>query len=109
VTDTRLSSTGWAVTASADTFTAAGTATSIAGSAASFTIPLAAATLGSPKLSYSASTPVANGGTIISAAPNTGTTVIGPNTVTYTPTISVAVPAGTLLATYTGTVTQSVV
>jgi hypothetical protein len=109
VTDTRLSSAGWSVTATAGTFTATLPATgTIPGSAASFTVPTAAATLGSPTLTYSATTPVASGGTLISASPASGSSVIGPNTVAYTPTINVAIPAGTGLSTYTGTVTQSV-
>jgi hypothetical protein len=108
VTDTRLSSTGWSVTATAGTFTATLPATgTIAASAASFSVPAATAVLGSPSLTP-ATTAVANGGTIITAAPASGSSVIGPNTVTYTPRINVAIPAGTGLATYTGTVTQSV-
>jgi hypothetical protein len=109
VTDTRLSSAGWSVTATAGTFTATLPATgTIPGSAASFTVPSAVAALGSPALTYSSSTPVTNGGTLITAAPGSGASVIGPNTVAYTPTINVAIPAGTGLSTYTGTVTQSV-
>lgn len=109
VTDTRLSSTGWSVTATADAFSATiGTATAtIPGSAASFTVPTAVATLGSPTLTPATSS-VGNGGAIITAGPPTGSTTLGPNTVQFTPSIKVSIPAGTALATYTGTVTQSV-
>jgi hypothetical protein len=109
VLDTRIGSTGWAVSASTTDFTqtlpAVGT---IAKTLAKFSVPIApVATVGSPTFTY-VSTPTA-----VDAGGNLSNLVVatasGVNTATFTPQLDVTVPNGSATGVYTGTVTQSVV
>ena len=104
VTDTRLTSTGWSVSASSSALANGGS--SIPSSATSFYVPAAATSvLGShtiTRLATSTTDAVASGAALVT---DTGS---GLNTATFTPYMKVTVPSGTSALTYTGTVTQSV-
>lgn len=109
VQDGRLNSTGWTVTATAGPFTAAApsSAAPIPAANVSFTAGTPTSVLGSPALTPHSNVP--SGGTLITAAVQSPATTIGPNTVTYTPTVSVTIPSGSAVGTlYTSIVTQSV-
>jgi hypothetical protein len=105
VTDTRLTSSGWTVSASSSEL-APTTGTAIPSSAASFYVPAAAtAVLGGHTITRAADTlagAVANGAALVT---DTGS---GVNTATFIPHMKVTIPSGTAALSYTGTVTQSV-
>lgn len=102
VTDNRGGVTGWTAQVVSTAFTSAG-ATSVPASA----------------LSYDLTVPTVTGVAVVTplAAPNmsapstveTATLVVGANTATWNPTVTVAVPAGAVAATYNGTITHSLV
>lgn len=108
VTDTRgLATGGWTVVMTSTNFS----------DGAGHTIPASAATgysgavtpsgtvIPSPTLTAPAGASLAapTGTTIVTAA-----SILGANSASYNPTVSVAIPANAVAATYTGTVTQSV-
>lgn len=105
VTDTRISGSGWSVSASAGTFTGTD-ATTIPGSAASFFVPAAPiSVLGGHTLARTATTAadaVAGGAALVTS------TGAGVNTATFVPSVKVNIPTGTTAVAFTGTVTQSV-
>ena len=104
VTDTRLTSTGWTVSATSSALTNGGS--SILASATSFYVPAAATSvLGGHTITRQATTA---GGAVASGAALVTDTGSGVNTATFTPYMKVVVPSGTSALTYTGTVTQSV-
>lgn len=104
VVDGRGGTTGWTATASAVDFVGPGGATisvSAAGSS-SYTAPTATVT-------GTATVANTNLPTLFPAGPvQAATGVSGINTATWNPTISVTIPANTLVGTYTSTVTHSV-
>lgn len=104
VTDTRLTSTGWTVSATSSALTNGGS--SILASATSFYVPAAATSvLGGHTITRQATTA---GDAVASGAALVTDTGSGVNTATFTPYMKVVVPSGTSALTYTGTVTQSV-
>lgn len=106
VTDTRLASSGWSVSASTTDFAPAGGGTAIPAANAKFFTPAApTAALGTPTFSRngtSAANAISGGSALVSASHS------GPSTTTYTPSIVIAVPSGSSSVLYSGTVTQSV-
>ncbi|MDP3713079.1 MAG: hypothetical protein Q8R60_11425 [Mycobacteriales bacterium] len=104
VTDTRLTSTGWSVSATSSDLTNGGS--SIAASATSFYVPAAATSvLGGHTISRLATTA---GDAVASGAVLVTDTGDGVNTAEFTPYMKVVIPSGTSALTYAGTVTQSV-
>lgn len=108
VTDTRLSSTGWTVTASTTAFTLVGGTATIPASGAKFSASGASATLGDPALAVTSTPTGAGSAALVVASVKSGASSIGANTVAYTPAIQVTIPNGTAAGVYTATVTQSV-
>lgn len=107
VADTRVSSSGWSVSASTTDFTQTLPATgTISKSNASFSVPLAPiATVGSATFTRdSAATAVDGTGTVAGLVVATAT---GVNTGTFTPQLLVTVPNGSASGVYGATVTQS--
>jgi hypothetical protein len=108
VTDDRAAlAAAWVASASSTTFTT-GAATPAE------TIPVAdvAYTVGTFTATTGTITPTASdlGAMTVAAQPVvTGSAGVGNNSVTWNPTISVAVPASAVTGTYTGTITHSVV
>lgn len=109
IVDTRLTSTGWSVSASAGTFTevgATGTPATIAGTAASFYVPAAPiAVLGTHTFTVGATTTaaaVAGGTGLVSSS------VSGANEATWIPYVKITLPTNTAAVAYSGVVTQSV-
>lgn len=106
VTDTRLTSTGWTVSAASTVLTPTVTGTAIPASAASFYVPAAGTNVvGTNTVTRAATTAagaVANGVTLVSSSGS------GVNTTTYTPYLKLTIPSGTAALSYTATVTQSV-
>lgn len=104
VTDTRLTSTGWSVSATSSDLTSGGS--TIPASATSFYVPAAATSvLGAHTITRQATTA---GGAVASGAALVTDTGSGVNTATFTPYMKIVVPSGTSALTYAGTVTQSV-
>ena len=117
VLDTRLSSPGWTMSATApETYAlSGGTTETIPGTSSAFYVPLApvadtASTglgLGVSSFSSRQETPQA-----VNSTTRTTTLLVsdstGPNVAVFTPTLQVTIPAGTASGLYTGTVTQSV-
>jgi hypothetical protein len=113
VTDLRLASTGWSMTATAPDFVLATDATkTIAKTGAAFyvpAVPTADLAAGAPLLSTfsaRATSPQAvdAGGSATILTSNSA----GPNAAVFTPVLKVTVPTGSVAGLYTGTVTQSV-
>lgn len=113
VLDGRTASPGWSVTATASAFTLTGTATTIAASKATFTVPnvpvaadsalLTGALTGASTstISSRATSPASNGSVILASSSSSV------NATTFTPQMRVDV-TGATSGLYTGTVTQSV-
>ena len=107
VTDTRNVTLGWTATAAAGDFTQQDGPGDAALTGPADTIPGAAATITSPATADSVDglavfVPGVLPGNI------GGATTTGNNAITFTPSVSIAVPADTAPGTYTGTVTTSV-
>jgi hypothetical protein len=100
VSDTRGSTAGWIMSAASTTFVGAGGSVSTGVSYNS----------GDATGSTGTVTPTSDGATSITAvAPvAAGTLASGNNTASYSPTLTVALPASALAGAYTGTVTTSV-
>jgi hypothetical protein len=105
VTDARVGSTGWSVSATASDF--ATTGGTITKSHAEFSVPADATGTGLCATRTRKSTPTAvdTNGTVAAII---ACTSIGASSATYIPVLTVVVPAGSVAGTYTGTVTQSV-
>ena len=110
IVDTRINSTGWAVSASTTDFLLSGTGSTIAKTLAKFAVPIApTSVLGTPAVTFtSAGTPVATdstgtvGNLVVAVA-------VGVNTGTFSPQLIALVPNGSGVGSYTSTVTQTVV
>ncbi|SDO20863.1 hypothetical protein SAMN04515671_0148 [Nakamurella panacisegetis] len=100
VTDARGSIAGWTMTAASTTFTASGGSVST-----DVTYDSGPATASTGTV-----TPASNGPTSITTAQTvaTGTAASGNNTASFSPTLTVTLPASALAGTYAGTVTTSV-
>ena len=110
ITDTRISSVGWAVSAATTDFLLSAGSTTVTKSQAAFAVPVApVSALGSPTVTF-----------VYAAAPTavdaTGTTsnlvvavATGVNTGTFSPQLVVTIPNGSASGAYTSTVTQTVV
>jgi hypothetical protein len=108
VTDARVPTTGWSVTATASDFTAASTGGTIAKTDAAFSVPSAPTSVnGCTSFPTRVTAPMAvnSSGTTPSAILTC--TAIGVNNATYNPRLTVTIPANSTAGTYTGTVTQS--
>lgn len=109
VTDGRIPTTGWSVTATASDFDAGGGAT-IAKANAAFSIPSAPTSVtGCSSFPTRRTTPLsvnASTGTTPSAILTCNALTV--NAATYVPVLTVTVPSGAVAGVYTGTVTQSV-
>ena len=99
VSDTRGSTAGWIMSAASSTFIGAGSSST----GVSYNSGAATATTGTV-------TPTSGGVTSITAeaAVAAGTLASGNNTASYTPTLTVALPASALAGDYEGTVTTSI-
>lgn len=102
VTDGRGGTTGWTVTASAVDFTGPQNISVSAPGSSSYT-PGPITTTGTVQATGSVLSPLYPPGTVV-----TGTGVSGINTATWNPTISVTVPGGALIGTYSSTITHDV-
>jgi hypothetical protein len=102
VTDDRDGTTGWTVTASATDFTGPQNISVSAPGSSSY-VPGPIATTGTVNAAGSTLSPLYPPGPVVTA-----TGVSGVNTATWNPTISVTVPAGALVGTYSSTVTHDV-
>jgi hypothetical protein len=102
VTDDRDGTAGWTVTASATDFTGPQTVSVSAPGSSSY-VPGPIATSGNVIATGSTLSPLYPPGPVV-----VGTEVSGINTATWNPTITVTVPAGTLVGTYSSTVTHDV-
>jgi hypothetical protein len=109
VTDARVPSTGWSVTATASDFTADATSGTIAKTAAAFSVPNAPTSVaGCSSFPTRVTTPLAvnSSGTTPSAI-LTCSSPLGASNATYNPRLTVTIPASSTAGIYTGTVTQS--
>ena len=111
IVDTRINSTGWAVSASTTDFLlSGGTGSTITKTHAKFAVPVApTSVLGTPAVTFSsAGTPVATdstgtvGNLVVAVA-------VGVNTGTFIPQVIALIPNGSGVGSYTSTVTQTVV
>ena len=100
VSDTRGSTAGWVVSAASTTFVGSNGSTS---TGVSYDSGNATATTGIITAGTDGATDIAAGAPVAD-----GTTASGNNTASFSPTLTVALPASALAGDYTGTVTTSV-
>ncbi len=101
VSDTRGSTAGWVVSAASTTFVDGAGSIS---TGVSYNSGAATATTGTVTTSTGAATTISGGALAVAA----GTAASGNNTASFSPTLTVAMPASALAGDYTGTVTTSV-
>jgi hypothetical protein len=107
VTDARVPTTGWSLTATASDFTAPATSGTIAKTAAAFSVPNAPSAGAGCTYPLRVSSPLSvnSSGTTPSAILTCSASAT--NNATYNPRLTLTIPASSVAGTYTGTVTQS--
>jgi hypothetical protein len=107
VTDLRVPTTGWSVTATATDFTAPDTSGTIAKTASAFSVPNAPTGTGCTSFPTRVTTPLSvnSSGTTPSAI--LSCSAISTNNATYNPRLTLTIPASSTAGVYTGSVTQS--
>lgn len=110
ITDTRVNSVGWAVSASTTDFALTAGSATVGKANAKFLVPVApVSVLGAPAVTFTyVSTPTAVdvNGTVSNLVV---ATAVGVNTGTFGPQVDVTVPNGSAVGAYTSTVTQTVI
>lgn len=104
VTDARGGINGWAATASSSSFTGTGLSV-IANSSVDYTSGLATASSGVVTPVPGAALPTAMGSPVTAFS---GTVVVGNNSVSWAPSLTVNLPSNALAGSYSGTITHSV-
>jgi hypothetical protein len=106
VTDLRVPTTGWSVSATASDFTS-DTSGTIAKTASAFSVPAAPTGTGCTSFPTRVTTPLSvdTSGTTPSAILTCS--AVGTNNATYNPRLTLTIPASSTAGVYTGTVTQS--